>query len=646
MDPMLESPPSSGQRRKQLFVCVAAVTAAAAALLVVRSSSSSSSSSSHSTTDVPPPALSLRSKSSSSKSSSTASDVAAQLMGVTHVNRAVMKPNIVFILADDLSYQDLGGLNKYEGAQDLKDVTPTLTAMAKDSLVLGNYYAMETCTPTRAALLTGRYPLKMGMQYGVVEMSRGWGLPLAEQTLAEVLRDEGYKTHMIGKWHLGHHSPMLLPTARGFETFTGFLDSENYYFSKRSPSNDKFVDFLVADEDCYYTYTGPSLHNYSTHLYREVAVKIIEEHDASDPLFLYLAFNAVHVPFNDIPDEYPNGYREAPDEWLSAGVKAKLDAQVTGTHRRLYAATLNMLDSAVGKVKDALEEKGMLDNTYIIFASDNGGCYLGGGKNAPLRGNKATLLEGGTKVDAFIYSPLMKDVSGGTVYKNLFHVTDWFPTIVELAGIDFQERDGHELDGVSQVSGFQGDKKVPRQYMLYNSYTNVADEDLDMWTNGAFAIRNLQYKLVHYFDNDDYAGYQTPFDVIEDDMLWTSKAKECKSLTASVGAFTYGLYDLINDPYETTNLYDVNTDDLVAVKTELYDLMVEYNKAAAEDVVNQMDENKEAMETWADEGGGYVIPWTDLSSKKTLKKLKQEAFSDSYPSFCGPTAEFSVYEKR
>ena len=409
--------------RSKMLIVTAVATACCMAL-ILRSSPLSSSSSSSSASEAVLPVLSLR--------SSKSSDALMGATVATHVNRATMKPNIVFVLADDLAYQDLGGLNKYEGAQDLRDVTPTLTALAKESLVLGNYYAMETCTPTRAALLTGRYPLKMGMQYGVVEMSRGWGLPLAEQTLAEVLRDEGYKTHMIGKWHLGHHSPMLLPTARGFETFTGFLDSENYYFSKRSPSNDKFVDFLVADEDCYYTYNGPSLHNYSTHLYREVAVRIIEEHDAADPLFLYLAFNAVHVPFNDIPDEFPNGYREAPDAWLSEGVQvnishrspsytsltslphlapsprsltslphlsqAKLDAQVTGTHRRFYAATLNMLDSAVGRVKDALEEKGMLDNTYIIFASDNGGCYLGGGKNAPLRGNKATLLEGGTKV--------------------------------------------------------------------------------------------------------------------------------------------------------------------------------------------------------------------------------------------------------
>ena len=277
---------------------------------------------------------------------------------MTHANKATMKPNIVFILADDMAYQNLGGMKTYSGGkvvpgQDLTGITPVLTTMAQNGLVLGNYYAMETCTPTRAALLTGRYPIAMGMQYGVVEMSKGWGMPLEEETLAEILHDEGYKTHMIGKWHLGHHSPQYLPTARGFDTFTGFVDSENYYFSKKSPSNDRFVDFMVSNEDCYYTYNGPSIHNYSTHLYKDLAVQIIENHDTTSPLFLYMAFNAVHVPFNDIPDDFPNGYREASDSWLSEGVKELLDAQVmVGMHRRLYAATLNMLDSSVGKEKN------------------------------------------------------------------------------------------------------------------------------------------------------------------------------------------------------------------------------------------------------------------------------------------------------
>ena len=100
-------------------------------------------------------------------------------------------------------------------------------------------------------------------------------------------------------------------------------------------------------------------------------------------------------------------------------------------------------------------------------------------------------------------------------------------------GVDYAERDDYELSGVSQISGFQGDQKIPRQYMLYNSYTNVAGEDLDMWTNGAFAIRNQQYKLIHYFDNDAYASWQTPYDLLEDDHEWSSTAFECKTLTGN-----------------------------------------------------------------------------------------------------------------
>lgn len=197
------------------------------------------------------------------------------------------KPHIVFILADDLGWNSIG----YED-YDLSFTTPTLTTMAQSGIILTNYYAQEVCTPSRAALLTGRYPLSTGMQYGVVETDTAWGLNLNETTLAEALHNNGYSTHMIGKWHLGHQSPRYLPTARGFDTFTGYLDGDNYYFSKRNPTLNLFHDFISADQECYYTYDNSDMHNYSTHFYRDLAIKTIEDHDQSVPLFLYLAFQA------------------------------------------------------------------------------------------------------------------------------------------------------------------------------------------------------------------------------------------------------------------------------------------------------------------------------------------------------------------
>jgi hypothetical protein len=206
-------------------------------------------------------------------------------------------PHIIFILADDLGWNSIGYYD-----YDLSFATPHLTALAKDGIILANYYSQEVCTPGRAALLTGRYPLSIGMQYGVVETDTPWGLNLNETTLAEVLKLNGYATHMLGKWHLGHHSPQYLPTARGFDTFTGYFDGDNYYYSKRNPTKDTFFDFTSSDKDCYYNYVNPNMHNYSTHLYRDLAINIINDHKSTVPLFLYLSFQAVHDPFEDVTD--------------------------------------------------------------------------------------------------------------------------------------------------------------------------------------------------------------------------------------------------------------------------------------------------------------------------------------------------------
>jgi len=157
----------------------------------------------------------------------------------------VLKPNVVLILADDLGWNSMGNEDF-----DIDFTTPTLSAMADVGLSMENYYAQEVCTPARASLLTGRLPLSMGMQYFMVETAIPWGMPLNETTIAQVLRENGYRTHMLGKWHLGHHSPRYLPTARGFDTYTGMLNGESYYWSKRNPDHPHFKDFIAADKVC------------------------------------------------------------------------------------------------------------------------------------------------------------------------------------------------------------------------------------------------------------------------------------------------------------------------------------------------------------------------------------------------------------
>lgn len=220
----------------------------------------------------------------------------------------------MFVLADDLSWNSLGANS------DIAFAAPYLTALAKEGMIVSNYYAQEVCTPSRAALLTGRYPLSIGMQWGVVQTDTAWGMPIEETTLAEVLRDSGYSTHMLGKWHLGHHSAHFLPTARGFDSFTGYLNGDNEYFSKRVPTSPTFKDLLSADSNCYFTYENEDMHNYSTHFYKDKAIEIIESHDQATPLFLYLAFQAVHSPFQDKDGKTVMDIFEATSEYDSISV--------------------------------------------------------------------------------------------------------------------------------------------------------------------------------------------------------------------------------------------------------------------------------------------------------------------------------------
>ena len=153
-----------------------------------------------------------------------------------------------------------------------------------------------------------------------------------------VLRDAGgYATHAVGKWHVGHHSPNYLPTARGFQTFTGYLDGENNYFSKHDPQVIGFRDFMISDSTCFYAYNQSDITGYSTHLYRDMAIDIIQQHDVSIPLFLYLAFQAVHSPFEDAV-----GNQIIPKEYVDAEVYEKIMTTVKGTKRQVSKTTTSL----------------------------------------------------------------------------------------------------------------------------------------------------------------------------------------------------------------------------------------------------------------------------------------------------------------
>jgi len=526
-------------------------------------------------------------------------------------------PNFVFIVADDLGYNSLG----YDDDNDLDFATPFMTKMAKEGIILTNYYSQEVCTPARASLLTGRYPISLGMQYGDVEPGENWGLPLDETLLSNVLQDEGYKTYAIGKWHLGHYSPRYLPTARGFDYFIGYLTGQLCYWSKKMPTDRKFHDMLYSNSDCYAPYDGDDLHKYSTFFYRDKAIDVIEAHNfEKHPMFMYLSFQAVHEPFYD-DRHYQNGI---PIDYIGSDMYEYVKENVIGRRRHQYTYALILLDRAVASIYQAINKADVKDDTYFIFVSDNGGCYEDGGKNGALRGSKCTLFEGGTKVNAFIQSPLIPKKLHGTEYTGLMHVSDWFPTILDLAGIDYTPDDDYALDGISQKIGLKYGSS-PRTLMLYNFYTNDEKIKFILGTTAPAAIRNQQFKLIYAYADTEVSDWHSS-DVRNDDDYNLEKSGTCDQSESLSGTYTAFFFDLTNDPNETTNLYD--EDEYQTQISELYIKLEYYRSIAAADEYTGTTK-KSSYVAWK-KAGNYVVPWVKSDDLND---------DDSYPDSCSFSGE-------
>ncbi|HEY4313833.1 MAG TPA: arylsulfatase [Pirellulales bacterium] len=315
---------------------------------------------------------------------------------------AAPRPNIVFLLADDLGSDDVG----WRGS-DIK--TPRLDELAESGAKLEQFYVQPVCSPTRAALMTGRYPFRHGLQVGVVRPWAQYGLPLAERTLPQALHDAGYQTAITGKWHLGHFQPEYLPTRRGFDHQYGHYNGALDYFTH---IRDEGFDWHRDDHENHDE-------GYSTHLIAREAVARIQSRDPSRPLFLYVPFNTVHAP-HQVPDSYTAPYENR------AGQK------------RIYAGMVAALDEAVGQIVDAVRAAGMADNTLFVFSSDNGGPNPGKlTDNGPLRAGKGTVYEGGVRVCAFATWP--GKIKAGQKIDTPLHIVDWYPTLLKLAGASAEQ---------------------------------------------------------------------------------------------------------------------------------------------------------------------------------------------------------------
>ncbi|CAG9792195.1 unnamed protein product [Diatraea saccharalis] len=369
-------------------------------------------------------------------------------------------PNIVLIIADDLGWDDVG----FHGSNEIW--TPNIDALAYAGVILQHHYVAPICTPSRAALMTGKYPIHTGMQHGVIYGAEPRGLPLSEKILPQYLKELGYKTHLIGKWHLGSYKKEYLPRHRGFDSHTGFITGKIDMYDHTNAEKGMWGFDFRRDSAVAHDLFG----KYATDIYTNEAVKVIREHNGSVPLFLMVAHSAVHSgnPYEPI---------RAPEH-----VYDKFN-HIKDRQRQKFAGVLWKLDESVGKVVEALQTNGLLHNSIILFTTDNGGAAAGFNSNAasnfPLRGVKNTLWEGGVRGVSALFSPRL--VSNSRVATQQLHISDWLPTLYGAAGGDVSILSN--IDGFNQWETLSKDLKSKRSSVVHNIDENwgIAAITIDQW---------------------------------------------------------------------------------------------------------------------------------------------------------------------
>lgn len=368
---------------------------------------------------------------------------------------ASSRPNIVLVIADDLGFGDLA---HFGGPQR----TPALDQLAQDGLRLEQFHAFPLCTPSRAALLTGRSPIREGLAWSPLRPWSELGLSQESHTLPEVLRAAGYRTALLGKWHLGHALANQNPRQHGFDHFYGFLTGAVDYFSheSRDGGRDWQRNGATVNES-----------GYVTRLLSREAEELIAGHDFEQPLFLMLSYSAPHRPM------------QAPQETLEETANFATPAE------RVYAAMLVELDRGFARVQGAIEQAGQSSDTVWVFVSDNGAALQLGGSNGELKGGKSAVTQGGLRVPALVYWP--GKLEGGGARAEFTSVLDLAPTIAGFAGASFPGApDGRDLHRVWLGQDSAPQKSTPVAFVAHNDQ------------RGQMALIDWPWKLIRRIDRE------------------------------------------------------------------------------------------------------------------------------------------------
>ncbi|XP_077994252.1 arylsulfatase J-like [Glandiceps talaboti] len=460
-------------------------------------------------------------------------------ISITRSSLQKPRPHIILIVADDLGWNDIS----FHGSDQIP--TPNIDQLAHGGVILNNYYVQPICTPTRAALMTGRHPIHLGLQHGVINGAQPSGLPLNQTIFPQYLKTLGYNSHMIGKWHLGYFAWPYTPTYRGFESHFGYYNGKEDYYDHMTLENQLMGYDLRDGVNVTYSVDG----QYTTEVFTSKAEQLIKQHNKDKPLFLYLAHLAVH-------SANPSNPLEAPDKYVNRF------PHIQDKNRKMFAAMVSALDDSVGNITKTLKETGMYDNSVIIFTSDNGGPAAGfdynHASNWPLRGLKDTLWEGGMRAAGFVHSPLL--ARSGIVLEDLVHVCDWLPTVYTVAGGNVTDLPAN-LDGYNVWETLSKGVPSPRTEILHN---------IDPISQIA-ALRVGNYKIIlgeSY--KGEWDGWYKPEQVTQDQdtSLSVSQVSDFRRSVVHCGvkpsnastncqpAKTPCLFNIKNDPCEYNNVAD------------------------------------------------------------------------------------------
>jgi len=421
------------------------------------------------------------------------------------VSAKTAKPNVIIIVADDLGWGDVG----YHGSFIN---TPNIDRLASEGIELDRYYSAPISSPARAGIMTGRYPSRFGFREAVIPPWRECGLDEGERTIADMLAENGYAHRAaIGKWHLGHTHLCHYPLNRGFDHFYGCLNGALDYFTHlRNDEIDWHNDWETCRDE-----------GYTTDLIAGEAVKCVNEYSQEkDPFFLYVCFNAPHSPYM------------APDDAIAEYIDpAKLEGMKNKDRNGwIYRAMVSRMDKGVGQILDAIDAKGLADDTIVMFVSDNGGVdgIPLGSTSGPLRGHKFQEWDGGVRVNALIR--WNKHFPGGRKIEELTSFVDIMPTLAELVG-DKKKTD-RPYDGVSVLKLLKGKKKT-------------MERDIYL---GCGAVVNKDGKYIRY-------GKSSHMDIKQD---WYTRYSE--------------------DPYESKNAIEANQAEADRLRkiADKYDAIIPY----------------------------------------------------------------------